>query len=185
MVKPPRNNEEKLLLVKELLPKMVGLREVVIYRVHLSSMFMDGFLEMAAKIPLKKVYLCTNTIPPGVCATPNAPLRISNLRLATNYGHPATNLYLLMLCASSAALTTLSIEVNGDVLMALAGIELPLLHDLALSIVQENGMSGVGAADFIAVQRTVKKLYVGWDVRSTAVGNPAQSSRTRCFRRFG
>jgi hypothetical protein len=162
---PPRNNEEKLLLVKELLPKMVGLREVFIYRVHLSSMFMDGFLEMAAKIPLKKVDLCANTIPPGICAAPNgAPLRISNLDLATNYGNPATNLYLPMLCASSATLTTLSIEVNGDVLMVLAGIELPLLHSLALSIVRENEMSGVGAADFIAAQRTVKKLYVGWDV---------------------
>jgi hypothetical protein len=161
---PPRNNEEKLLLVKERLPKMVGLREVVIYGVHLSSMFMDGFLEMAAKIPLKGVRLCANTIPPGVCAMPDAPLRISDLDLATNYGNPATNLYLPMLCASSATLTTLSIEVMGDVLMALASIELPLLHALSLSLVQENEISGVGAADFIAAQRAVKKLYVSWDV---------------------
>jgi hypothetical protein len=161
---PPRNNEEKLLLVKELLPKMVGLREVVIYGVHLSSMFMDGFLEMAAKIPLKRVRLCANTIPPGVCATPNAPLRIPDLHLASNYGNLATNLYLPMLCASSATLTTLSIQVKGDVLMVLGGIELPLLHNLSLSLVRENEMSGVGAADFIAAQRAVKKLYVGWDV---------------------
>jgi hypothetical protein len=167
---PPRNNEKKLLLVKELLPKMVGLREVIIYQVHLSSMFMDGFLEMAAKIPLKKFYLSANTIPPGVCAMPNAPLRISDLDLATNDGNPATNLYLPMLRASSATLTTLSIEVNGDVLMVLAGIELPLLHNLALSLVRENEMSGVGAADFIAAQRAVKKLYVSWDIGPLPLG---------------
>jgi hypothetical protein len=161
---PPRNNEEKLLLVKELLPKMVGLREVVIYQVHLSGMFMDGFLEMAAKIPLDSVYLSSNTIPPGVCATPNAPLRISNLDLATNYGNPATNLYLPLLRASSATLTTLSIWANGDVLMALAGIELPLLCNLTLYEVRGNEMSGVSAADFIAAQWAIEKLYVHGEV---------------------
>jgi hypothetical protein len=101
---------------------------------------------------------------------PNAPLRISDLDLATNDGNPATNLYLPMLRASSATLTTLSIEVNGDVLMVLAGIELPLLHNLALSLVRENEMSGVGAADFIAAQRAVKKLYVSWDIGPLPLG---------------
>jgi hypothetical protein len=86
--KPPRNNEEKLLRVKELLPKMVGLREVWFFQVHLSSMFMDAFLEMAAKIPLEQVTLDMNIIPPGICTTPSAPLRISNLEITDDGANP-------------------------------------------------------------------------------------------------
>jgi hypothetical protein len=75
-----------------------------------------------------------------------------------------------ILCASSATLTKLSMAANGDVLMKLAGIELPFLHNLALSISRENEMSRVNAAAFIAAQRAVKTLRVSGKVGPLPVG---------------
>ena len=112
---------------------MVGLRAVHIEVIHLSREFMDAFLEMAAKIPCK-VTLDINTYPSGICIKPNTLLRIPDLYLISNFAKPSIEVFHQMLCASVATLTKLSMVISGDELRKLAGIDLPFLHHLTLSI---------------------------------------------------
>jgi len=160
-----RDNEKKISLIKELLPKMVRLRVVSISRVRLSRMFMDTLLEMAAKIPLE-VTLHENIYPRGMCPMPNAPLRISYLNLTISDYNPSINVYLPLLCAcaSSAALTSLHLTTSGDVLMKLAGICPPFLHDLGISLRQGDDNSEMSAAAFLAAQKKVRRLWISGKV---------------------
>ena len=112
---------------------MVGLRAVHIEVIHLSRVFMDAFLEMAAKIPLE-VTLDINTYPSGICIKPNTLLRISDPYLISNFAKPSIEVFHQMLCASAATLTKLSMVISGDELRKIAGIDLPFLHDPTLSI---------------------------------------------------
>jgi hypothetical protein len=116
--------EEKLSLIKELLPRMVGLRVVYISEVAISRVFMDAFLEMAANIPLQ-VNLCANEHPPGILQHPIRPS--AYLVSVSNFFLPADGLidcYQQMLCASTATLTELSINIyEGDPFVEL-GIEM-------------------------------------------------------------
>ena len=98
----PHSDEVQLSLIKELLPRMVGLRAVHIEVIHLSKVFMDAFLEMAAKIPLE-VTLDINTYPYGICIKPNTLLCISDLYLISNVARPS--IFHQMLCASSCGHT--------------------------------------------------------------------------------
>ena len=88
----PHSDEAQLLFIKELLPKMVGLRAVHIELIHLSKVFMDAFLEMAAKIPLK-VTVDINTYPYGICIKPNTLLHISDLYLISNFTKPSIEVF--------------------------------------------------------------------------------------------
>ena len=163
--KTPLSDEAQLSLIKELLPKMVGLRAVHIEVIHLGKVFMDAFLEMAAKVPLE-VPLDINTYPSGICIKPNTLLCISDLYLISNVAKPSIEVFHQMLCASVATLTKLSMVISRDELRKLMGIGLPFIHDLTLSITrrQENEISSTGVATFITTQRTVRKLYVNGEV---------------------
>jgi hypothetical protein len=154
---PPRNEEKKLLLVKSILPKMVGLRKVWIYQLNLSKVFLDAFLEIAASIPLQ-VSLHWNIYPPYISPTPNKPLQISRLHFIATVDHPSLEFHRSVFRASSATLTGLNVRADGDGLMKLADISLPLLYDLTLFITTENEVSRTSAAAFIAAQRTIRKL---------------------------
>jgi hypothetical protein len=150
--------EKELSLIKELLPRMVGLRVVSISRVVISRVFLDAFLEVAANITLQ-VDLHGNKYPPDIGPTPNTPLRISHFRLHFGYAtRGLMNLHQQMLCASAATLTELSMETYGDGLMKLADINLPFLLNLFLYIA--DGRSGPSVTAFITAQRTVRKLYL-------------------------
>ena len=144
---------------------MVGLRVVHIEVIQLSKVFMDAFLEMAAKIPLE-VTLDINTYLFGIFIQPNTHLRISNLYLISNFAKPSIEVFHQMLCASAATLTKLSMVISGDELRKLAGIDLPFLHGLTFSVTRrrENDISSTGVAAFITAQRTVRKLYVNGEV---------------------
>jgi hypothetical protein len=149
--------EETLSLIKSILPKMVGLREVWIYQVNLSKVFLDAFLEIATSIPLQ-VNLGRNIYPPYISPSPNTPLQITHLHVAAAVDHPSLEFYRSVFRASSATLTGLNVRADEDGLMKLADINLPLLHDLTLFITTENEVSRTSAAAFIAAQRTIRKL---------------------------
>ena len=152
----PRNDGEKLSLIKDLFPKTVGLRTVSISYLKLSRMFIDALLEMATKFTLE-VTLLANTYPPGICPTPDMPLRITVLELDeadTDFYHP-------IVCASAATLTKLSVVHTDGVPSPLVGIELPTLYSFSLS--NESGDSEVfrmGASAFITAHRTIRELYL-------------------------
>jgi hypothetical protein len=160
--KPPLNDEDKLSLIAKLLPKMVGLREMRIYQVHLSRAFIEAFLETAANVSLA-VNLGTNIYPPGIGPTSNTPLRISHLYFAASAGdHSSIDFYQSVFRASSTTLTKLTVTTEGDGLAKLADIRLPFLRDLTLFIHPfirtGNAVPGAGAVAFIIAQRTIQKL---------------------------
>ena len=155
--KPPRNDEEQLAIVKKLLPEMVGLRKVSIYDINLSKVFLEAFLGIAAKIPLR-IDLGGNIFPPGVNLTPNTPLQISHLRSVTAVDHPSLEFYRSMFHASATTLTWLDMTADGNGLMKLADVDLPFLHDLILTITTENEVSKTSVAAFIIAQRTIRRL---------------------------
>ena len=148
------SDAEKLSRIKELFSKTTGLRAVRITHSHLSKMFIDAVLEMAAKFPLE-VTLSGNIYPPGICPTPNVPLHITVLHLYDtdiDFYHP-------ILCTSAATLTELSVEPTVDALVTLAGIKLPTLYSLSLgakTIASE--VFGMNASAFLTAQRTIRKL---------------------------
>jgi len=162
---PPRNNEEQLSLIQILLPEMVGLRKVSIYRVNLSKMFLDAFLGIATNMPLQ-IHLGRNIYPYGVTPTLHIPLQVSFLHFTV--GNPPLEFYQSMLHASAATLTGLNIVVEGDGLMKLADINLPFLHDFTLSIMIENEVSRPSVAAFLTAQRVIRKL----DLRGKVVPLP-------------
>jgi hypothetical protein len=160
--------KEKLFHIKELLPMMVGLRVVCISRVVISRVFMGAFLTMAANIPLQ-VNLCSNEYPPGIGPTSNTPLRISHFRLHFRCAtRSSIDLHQQMLCASAASLTELSIDTYsgdggrciGGGLMKLAGINLPFLLNLFLTIAPGDRDSRASVTAFITAQKAVRKLYL-------------------------
>jgi len=161
--KPPHNDEEKLSLIQRLLPEMVGLRWVIIHRVHLSRTFMDAFIEVAAKIPLR-VNLCWNIYPSCISSAPIKPLRIYHLCL-NSASRPSLNFYRSVLRASATMLTALNVRVHGDGLMTLADIDLPLLHDVTLWITLEHELSRTSISAFIAAQKTIRKLKFRGKIR--------------------
>ena len=155
--RPPRNGEEKLAVIKKLLPEMVGLRRVAIYQLKMSKVFLEAFLGIAARIPLR-IDLGWNMFPPGITPTPITPLQISHLHFATAVDSPSLEFYRSMFHASATTLTWLNMRADGDGLMKLAEVDLPLLHDLTLSITTENKVSRTSVAAFITAQRTIRRL---------------------------
>ena len=155
--KPPRNDEEQLAIIKNLLPEMVGLRKVSIYQINLSKVFLEAFLGIVAKIPLR-IHLGLNIFPPGINTAPNTPLQISHLHFSNAVDHPSLEFYRSMFHASATALTGLNMKADGDGLMKLADVDLPFLHDLILSITTENEVSRTSVATFIIAQKTIRRL---------------------------
>lgn len=162
--KPPRNDEEKLSLIKRILPELVGLRKVSIYQIHLSKVFLEAFLGIAANIPLQ-ITLGSNLYPPDINTAPNTPLQISHLHFAAAVDPLSLEFYRLMFRASATTLTGLDMRADEDGLMKLADIDLPFLHDLTLLITKENEVSRTSAAAFITAQRTIRKLDLRGKVR--------------------
>ena len=156
---PPHSDEGKLSIIKGLLRKAVGLRAVCIFRVNVSRVLMDAFIEMTARIPFQFT-LYMSMYPPGTGPTPNLSLPISNLHLASSAADPSIDFYHPMLCASAATLTELSMVTNGDRLMKLVGIDLPFLHNLTMFIHSENEVSAMNTSAFITAQRMIRKLYL-------------------------
>jgi len=152
---PPRNDEEHLSLIQKLLPEMVGLRKVSIYHVILSKTFLDAFLGIAVNTPLH-IHLGWNVYPYTVIPTPHTPLQISYLHFKV--GDDSLEFCRSMLHASATTLKGLNIQADGDGLMKLAGIDLPFLHDLTLSITRESAVSRSSAAAFLTAQRAIRKL---------------------------
>ena len=159
----PYGEEEKLSLIKKLLPEMVGLRAVWIHRVNLSKGFMDAFLETAAKIPLQ-VNLYDNTHPPVIGPASDTPLRIYCLQLVSRTTDPPIGFYQSTLRASAATLKKLCVVAGGDVFVKLVDIDLPFLHHLDIIISPENEVSRTGAAAFISAQKTVRRLCLTCNV---------------------
>ena len=158
----PHNHEERLSLVKKLLPAMIGLRAVRICWVRLSRAFMDDFLEVAANTRLR-VSLRRNIYPPGTNPAFNTPLRLYRLSLAsvpTVPDHTTRDFYQSVLRASATTLTELIMDIHGDQLMGLVDIDLPFLHDLTLKVPSDNEVSRASVAAFIIAQRTIRKLEV-------------------------
>jgi hypothetical protein len=163
--KPPRNDEEKLSLVKKILPEMVGIRKVSIYQVTLSKEFLDAFLGIAANTPLQ-INLAWNIYPYDVIPTAHTPLQVSFLYFGPAVvDDPSLEFYRSMLHASAATLTGISIGAYGDGIMKLADINLPFLHDLTLFIATENEVSRTGAAAFLTTQRAIRRLDLRGAVR--------------------
>jgi len=162
--KHPRNDEEKLSLIQKLLPEMIGLRGVWIYQIHLSRAFMDTFIEVAAKIPLR-VKLGWNIYPPCISSAPNTSLRISHLHLGAAVDHPSLDFYRSVFSASARTLTELNVRADGNGLMELADIDLPFLHDVTLLITTENELSRTSVSVFITAQKTIRKLDLRGKVR--------------------
>jgi hypothetical protein len=155
---PPRNDEEKLSLVKKILPEMVGLREVAIFQVNLSKEFLDAFLEIAANIPLQ-IALDWNIYPYDVIPTAHTPFQVSYLDFGSvAVGDPSLEFYRSLLHASAATLTGLNMPAYRDGLTRLADIDLPVLHDLTLLIAPENEVARTSAAAFLTAQRAIRKL---------------------------
>ena len=152
------NYEEKLSLIMKLLPEMVGLRMVHIHRAHISRAFMEVFLERAASTPLR-VKLGWNTYPPDINPTLIEPVRISHIYLGYP-SHSDHGFYQSVFRASATILTELEIALDEGVLMKLAYINLPSLHDFILYICAENEVSRTSAAAFLTAQRTIRKLVL-------------------------
>jgi hypothetical protein len=154
----PRNDGEKLSLVKKILPDMVGLRRVMIYQVNLSKEFLDAFLGIAANIRLQ-ITLAWNIYPYDVIPTAHTPLRLSYLHFdCAVVDDPSLEFYRSMLHASAATLTGLVMRADGDGIMKLADINLPCLHDLTLLIATESDVSRTSAAAFLTAQGSIRKL---------------------------
>jgi hypothetical protein len=163
--KPPRHDEEKLSLVKKILPEMVGLRKVSIYNVNLTKEFLGAFLGMAANIPLQ-INLAWNIYTSDVLPTAHKPLQVSYLHFASAIvDDPSLEFYRSMLHASATTLTGLSMRADGDGIMKLADIDLPFLHDLTVLIATESEVSRKSAAAFLITQRTIRKLDLKGKVR--------------------
>jgi hypothetical protein len=125
--KLPRNDEEKLSLIKKILPEMVGLRKVSIYQVNLSTAFLDVFLEIAANMPLQ-ITLAWNIYPYDVIPTAHTPLQIPYLHFTSaGVNNRSLEFYRSMLHASATTLTTPSMRADGDEIMKLADTNLPFL----------------------------------------------------------
>jgi hypothetical protein len=155
---PARNDEEKLSLIKKILPEMVGLRKVSIYQVNLSKAFLDAFLGIAANMPLQ-ITLDWNIYPYDVIPTAHIPLQVSYLHFDCALDNsPSLGFYRSMLHASATTLTGLDMRADGDGIMKLADINLPFLHDLTLLIARENEVSGTSVAAFLTTQRAIRKL---------------------------
>ena len=161
----PHSTEERLSLIKRLLPELVGLRGVWIHQLNLNVTFMASVLEIAAKIPLK-VKVGWNVYPSDISSMFSAPLLISHLHLGSIIDQPSLDFYRAVFRASAATLTELDMRSDGDGLMHLANIDLPCLHTLVLSllIMTENKLSSTSAAAFITVQRTIRKLDLKGEV---------------------
>jgi hypothetical protein len=158
IAKPPRNDEEKLSLVKKILPEMVGLRKVSICQVHLSKEFLDAFLGIAANT-LLQITLDWNIYPYDVIPTAHTPLQVSYLDFRSAVVEdPSLEFYRSILHASAATLTRLSIFISGDGIMKLADINLPFLRDFTLSIATESEASRTNVAAFLTAQRAIRKL---------------------------
>jgi len=162
--KSSRSDEEKLSLIKKVLPEMVRLRKVSIYQVNLSKVFLDAFLGIVANIPLQ-ITLGRNLYPPGISPTPNTPLQISHLHFVVAIDHPSLEFYRPLFLASATTLTRLNVRADGDGLMKLVDIDLPFLHDLTLLITRETEVSRTSSAAFITAQRTIRKLDLRGKVR--------------------
>jgi hypothetical protein len=157
---PPRNDEEKLSLVKKTLPEMVGLRKMSIYQVNLSKEFLDAFLGIAANIPLQ-IALDWNIYAYDVIPTAHTPLQISYLHFGSAIvGDPSLEFYRSMLHASAATLTGLNMCVHRDGITELVDIDLPVLDDLTLMIATKSEVSRTSAAAFLTAQRAIRKLYL-------------------------
>jgi hypothetical protein len=155
---PARNDEEKLSLIKKILPEMVGLRGVSIYQVNLSKAFLDAFLGIAANMPLQ-ITLDWNIYPYDVIPTAHIPLQVSYLHFdCAVVNSSSLEFYRSMLHASSTTLTGLSMRADGDGVMKLADINLPFLYDLTLFIATANEVSGTSVAAFLTTQRAIRKL---------------------------
>ena len=159
----PHNNNEQLSLIQQLLPKLVRLRRVLIYQVHLSKAFMASFLEIAAKIPLE-VMLIGNIYQSDISTMTSAPLRISHLHLGSSINQPSLNFYRTVVRASAATLTELYVRADGDGLMYLANIDLPYLHTFNLLIIIDSELVRKSAAAFITVQKTIRVLDLDQNV---------------------
>ena len=155
-VKPPRNDEEKLSLIKKILPEMVGLRRVSIYQVNLSKTFLDTFLGIAANMPLQ-INLAGNIYPYDVIPTAYTPLQISHFGFGAIVDHQP-EFYPSLLHAATTTLTELSMRADGDGLMKLAEINLPFLHNFTLMIPTENEVARTSAAVFITAQKAIRML---------------------------
>jgi hypothetical protein len=155
---PSRNYEEKLSLIKKILPEMVGLRKVSIYQVNLSKAFLDALLGKAVNMPLQ-ITLGWNIYPYDVIPTAYTPLQVSYLNFApTDINNLSLEFYRSMLHASAATLTRLNMSANGDGIMKLADINLPFLHDFTLLIATENAVCRTSAAAFLTAQRAIREL---------------------------
>ena len=119
-------------------------------------MFIDALLEMATKFTLE-ITLSANKYPPGICPTPDVPLRITVLEL-----HQADiDFYHPILCASAATLTKLVVVHTDDAPITLVGIELPTLYSFSLFNGSEDSeVFGMGASAFITAHRSIRKLYL-------------------------
>jgi len=153
----PRSDEEQLSLIQKILPKMLGLRMVLITNVKLSKAFLDVFLGIAANTPLQ-IGLYMNIYPYSVIPTPYIRLKIPHLDLSTAVDRPSLEFYRSLFHASTTTLTRLEMWVDGDGIMKLADINLPFLHGLSLEIAEGNEVSRTSAAAFITAQRAIRAL---------------------------
>ena len=158
-----RNEEEKLSLIKKIVPGMVGLRKVSITQVDLTKGFLDAVLGIAANTPLQ-IDLGWNVYPSGITLTPNTPVQISHLHFVAVDCY-SLEFYRSIFHASATTLTVLSVRADGDGLMKLADINLPFLYDLTLVITTTDKVSGPSAAAFITAQRSIRKLDLRGKVR--------------------
>ena len=153
-----RREQERLSIIKNLLPQMVGLRTVAIYGVTLSSEFMDAFLEIAIKNSLR-VDLGWSVLPPCNISVSGASLRILYLSFSAN--DSSIDSYLFLLRASATTLMVLNISIKGGEATWLEGINLPCLLDLTISLETAetaNEVSRMSVAAFTTAQRTIQVL---------------------------
>jgi len=158
----PHNDHEQLSLIQKMLPKVVGLRKVLVCFVNLSKTFLGALLGIAANTPLQ-ISLNWNMYPDGVIPMPHTRLRISHLHLTLD--HPSLEFCRSLFHASATTLTALKIMEDKGRLMKLADIALPFLHDLTL-IAMENEVSRTSAAAFITAQKAIRKLGLRGTMRS-------------------
>ena len=156
--KPPPNDGEKLSIITKLLPRMVGLKRVLIFNVEVNEVFINAFLEIAAKIPLR-LDLSWNAYPLDISLTANTRLRISDLRFDCGAAaQPSIEFYQLLLRVSATTLTKLDVTVEGDGLIKLADIDLPFLHEVSLDIQTDDEATKASSSAFITAHRTIRKF---------------------------
>ena len=143
---------EKLSHVTKLLPEMVELKAVLLYRVNLTKEFIHVFLKTAANIPLR-VALKSNVYPTHLVTVPSTPLCISHLDFGLVDNDSSLQICRSVVRASALTLQQLSVAFHRVRLMEETPIVLPVLHSLNLHVTDERD-----AAALITPNKAITKL---------------------------